>query len=118
MALDKLCAPFSCSIGDFWSPVTQFYGPQFDLPQLVSATRFASVRDYDAYLKRLEAWPAQIDQLIARMESGMKSGWMPAKVAIARVPGQLDAQLDSDPARSSEYKPFLAFPTEIAQADP
>ena len=117
VALDKLCAPFSCSFGDFWSPVTQFYGPQFDLPQLVSATRFASVRDYDAYLKRLDAWPAQIDQLIARMESGMKLGWMPAKIAIVRVPGQLDAQLDPDPAKSSEYKPFLAFPAEIAQAD-
>jgi uncharacterized protein (DUF885 family) len=42
---------------------------------------------------------------------------MPAKIAIARVPGQLDAQLDPDPAKSSEYKPFLAFPTEIGQAD-
>lgn len=113
-ALDKLCAPLSCTFGDFWSPVTQFGGPQFDIPQLVAATRFASVRDYDAYLARLDALPVRIDQLIARMEAGMKLGWMPAKIAITRVPGQLDAQLDADPTKNPEYKPFLQFPADIA----
>ena len=113
-AFDKLCTPLSCSFGSFWSPVTQFNGPQFDLPSLVSATRFASVGDYDAYLKRLDALPVQIDQLIARMETGMKLGWMPAKIAIARVPGQLDAQLDPDPAKNPEYAPFRSFPADIA----
>ncbi len=117
VALDKVCAPFSCSFGDFWSPVTQFGGPQFDIPRLVQATRFASVRDYDAYLKRLDALPVQLDQLISRMESGMQLRWMPAKIAIARVPGQLAAQLDPDPVRNPEYKPFLEFPADVAQAD-
>ena len=117
VTLDKVCAPFSCAIFDFWSPVTQFYGPQFELPQLAQSTRFASVRDYEAYIKRLDAWPAKVDQLIARMETGMKLGWMPAKVAITRVPGQLDAQLDPDPTKSPEYKPFQSFPANIVPAD-
>ncbi len=114
VALDKVCAPFACGFGDNWSPVTQFDGPQFDVPQLVDATRFASVRDYEAYLKRLDALPVQLDQLVARMEMGMKLGWMPAKIAIARVPGQLDAQLKPDPTQSPEYKPFREFPADIA----
>lgn len=117
VALDKLCAPLSCGYFDFWAPVTQFYGPQFDLPQLTQSTRFASVRDYEAYLKRLDAWPAKVDQLIARMEAGMKLGWMPAKVAIARVPAQLDAQLEPDPTKSPEYKPFQSYPADMAPAD-
>src|SRR5215472_4359205 len=117
VALDKICAPLSCAVGDFWSPVTQFYGPQFSLPQLVLATRFATVRDYEAYLKRLDALPTQVDQLIARMETGMTLGWMPAKIAIARVPSQLDAQLGPDPSKSPEYKPFLSFPADIAPSD-
>lgn len=116
-ALDKLCAPLPCSFGESWSPVTQQSGPQFDVPRLVSATRFASVHDYDAYLARLDALPVQIDQLIARMETSMKLGWMPAKIAIARVPGQLDAQLDPDPEKSPEYKPFLTFPADIAPTE-
>ena len=87
------------------------------VPQLVERPRFSSVRDYDAYLKRLDALPVQIDQLIARMETGMKLGWMPAKIAIARVPGQLDAQLDPDPAKNPEYAPFLEFPADIAPAE-
>lgn len=113
VALDRLCAPLPCSHGESWSPVTQFNGIQFDLPRLVGATRLASVRDYEAYLARLDAVPSLIDQLIARMETAMKLGWMPAQVAIARVPGQLDAQLDPDPAKSPEYAPFLKFPADI-----
>jgi uncharacterized protein (DUF885 family) len=117
VAADRLCAPFSCTGGDFWSPVTQFNGPQFSLPQLVQATRFANVRDYEAYLKRLDAYPRRVDDLIARMENGMKLGWMPAKVAITRVPGQLQAQLDPDPTKNPEYKPFLSFPPDIGAAE-
>ena len=116
-AQDKLCAPVSCGFDGFWSPVTQFFGPQFSLPQLVSATRFATTKDYENYLKRLDALPTQIGELIARMETGMKLGWMPSKVAIARVPGQLDAQLDPDPVKSPEYAPFLKFPADISAAD-
>jgi len=115
--LDKLCAPLPCNFFESWAPVTQQDGPQFDLPQLTNATRFASVRDYEAYLARLDALPVQIDQLIARKETGMKLGWMPAKITIVRVPGQLDAQLDPDPEKNPEYKPFLAFPADIAPAD-
>jgi uncharacterized protein (DUF885 family) len=117
VALDKVCAPLPCSNLEFWSPVTQFYGPQFSFPQLVAATRFANVHDYEAYIARLDALPVEIDQLIARMETGMKLGWLPAKVAVTRVPGQLDAQLDPDPAKSPEYKPFLSFPADIAAPD-
>src|SRR5947209_4509118 len=116
-ALDKLCAPVSCTFDGFWSPVTQFDGPQFSVPQLVQATRFASVRDYDAYLKRLDAVGIQLDQLIMRMQTGMKLGWMPAKIAIARVPGQLDAQLDPDPVKNPEYAPFQKFPADVSPAD-
>jgi uncharacterized protein (DUF885 family) len=116
-ALDKLCAPVSCTFDGFWSPVTQFDGPQFDVPQLVNATRFASVADYEAYIRRLEALPVQLDQTIARMETAMKLGWMPAKIAIARVPGQLDAQLDPDPVKNPEYAPFQKFPADVSPAD-
>ena len=115
--LDQLCAPLPCNFFESWAPVTQQDGPQFDLPQLVNATRFASVRDYEAYLARLDALPVQLDQLIARMQTGMKLGWMPAKVAVVRVPEQLEAQLDPDPEKNPEYKPFLAFPADIAPAD-
>jgi uncharacterized protein (DUF885 family) len=117
VALDELCAPMPCGLGDSWAPVTQFFGPHLGFPQLVAATRFASVRDYQAYLRRLDALPGRIDQLIGRMETAMKLRWMPAKVAIARVPEQMRAQLDPDPAKSPEYAPFLKFPADIAPAD-
>jgi uncharacterized protein (DUF885 family) len=117
VAFDALCAPMTCEFGGFAAPVTQFYGPQFDIPNLVNATRFSTVRDYEAYLVRLEGLAALTDQIIVRMETGMKLGWMPARVAITRVPQQFDAQIASDPTRSPEYKPFAAFPPNIGAAD-
>jgi uncharacterized protein (DUF885 family) len=117
VALGRLCAPLSCNQGEFWSPVTQFGGVHLELPRLVDATPLATVRDYEAYISRLQAVPALIDQLIARMETGMKLGWMPAKVAIARVPLQLDAQVVADPTQSPEYGPFKKFPPDIPNAE-
>ena len=102
---------------DTWSPVTQQDGPQFSLPWLISNTRFASVSDYENFLRRLNAVPEHIDQLIARMNAAMAAGWLPSKVAIARVPSQLAAQLDADPKKTAPYKPFLTFPAEISSAE-
>ena len=36
---------------DGWAPVTQMNGIHLDLPELVKATRFASVADYQNYLR-------------------------------------------------------------------
>jgi len=117
VALGRLCAPLSCNQGEFWSPVTQFGGVHLELPRLVDATTFGSLRDYEAYIARLQAVPALVDQLIARMELGMKLGWMPARIAVARVPSQLDAQVVADPTQSPEYAPFKKFPSEISAAE-
>ena len=117
LAVDKLfgSAPFG-GIDD-WAPVTQMDGIHLDLPQLVKATRFASVRDYENYLKRLDAVPVAIGDLIERMRAASAAGWMPPKVAIARVPRQIEAQTDPDPEKSPEYAPFKAFPADVAPAE-
>jgi uncharacterized protein (DUF885 family) len=102
---------------DAHAPITQLDGFHLQLPQLARAARFGSVRDYEAWLKRLEAVPASIDGLMQRMQTAIDAGWMPAKAAIARVPQQLDVQLVADAADSPEYAPFKAFPADIAPAE-
>ena len=105
-------APFSSF--DDWAPVTQMNGIHLDLPQLVKATRFASVKDYDNYLERLDAVPVVVRHLIGRMEIALSGGWVLPKIAIARVPQQLEAQTDPDPEKSPEYAPFKSFPTDFS----
>jgi uncharacterized protein (DUF885 family) len=108
-------APFSSF--DDWAPVTQMNGIHLDLPQLVKATRFTSVKDYENYLKRLDAVPVIVHHLIGRMEIALAGGWVLPKIAIARVPQQLEAQTDPDPENSPEYAPFKSLPADFAPAD-
>ncbi len=117
VAIDRLfgAAPFGAF--DDWAPVTQMNGIHHDLPQLARATRFATVRDYENYLKRLDALPVTMGHLIARMQAAQAAGWVLPKIAVAGVPKQLEAQVDPDPEKSPEYAPFNAFPADIGSAD-
>ena len=99
------------------APVTQLEGIHLALPQLASIARFDTVSDYESYLKRLGAVPTSVVNIIARMETAMAAGWMPAKAAISNVPAQLEAQLPDDTTQSPEYKPFKSFPGDIAAAE-
>jgi len=102
---------------DAWAPVTQMEGIHLDLPALANNARFATVADYEAYLKRLHAVPVSIGQLIARMEVAMAAGWMPPKAAVEGVPKQLESQVNPDPTKSPEYAPFNSFPEDMAPAE-
>ena len=117
IAIDKLfgAAPFGAF--DDWAPVTQMNGIHHSLPELVKATRFATVRDYENFLERLDALPVTMRHLIERMQAALATGWVLPKIAIVGVPRQLEAQVDPDPEKSPEYAPFKAFPADIAPAD-
>ncbi|MGH6624102.1 MAG: DUF885 family protein, partial [Burkholderiaceae bacterium] len=67
-------------------PITQRTGPQFGLPEMVRATRFTSVADYEAYLKRLGSIPLFLDQTIEQLRVGANSGWTPPRGTLADVP--------------------------------
>jgi uncharacterized protein (DUF885 family) len=116
-ALNKQYGTHPFGVNDTWAPVTQMGGIHLALPQLASVSRFETVGDYEAYLKRLGAVPTSIAHLIARMETAMAAGWMPAKAAIRNVPKQLEAQLPDDATQSPEYNPFKSFPADIAAAE-
>ena len=61
--------------------------------------------------------PLVIRQLIERMQIALEGGWVLPKIAIVRVPQQLEAQTDPDPEKSPEYAPFKSVPAAFAAAD-
>ena len=117
VAINRLHGALPFGVFDSWAPVTQMDGLHLLLPQLGQAARFRSVADYEMWLKRLDAVPASVTNLVARMQAARGAGWMPSKVAVARVPQQLEAQLVTDPRKSPEYEPFDHFPADIAPAE-
>ncbi len=105
---------------DGWLWVTQFEGPQIGgrgLPSLVRVTRFASVADYEHYLKRLAAVPLLLEQLTAGLRRAMARGWLPAEIVVARVPAQIDALTTADATANPLYAPFRRMPASIAPAE-
>ena len=85
--------------------------------QLAETLRFDTVKDYEDWLARLKALPVRIDQTIALMRIGMKERIILPKIAVQRVPAQIDHQIVSDPKASPLYKPFTKFSSSIAESD-
>jgi len=117
VAIIKLTGSLPSNALDAWAPITQLFGLHLMLPQLGQAAHFHSTRDYEAWLKRLDAVPTSVSKLIDRMQLAIDAGWMPPKVAVTSVPQQLDAQLVADPRDSPEFQPFKSFPRDMAAAE-
>jgi len=103
--------PFSADDSPFL--VNQMTGPQFNLPRLTLATRFANEADYRHYLARLNALPLALQQQRAILEAGRSVGWMPPRVAIARLPDQFASLLKTDLAVNPLFAPFPKMPSEL-----
>ncbi len=104
--------PFSSDSTPF--EVNQMSGPQFNLPQLTRATRFATEADYRHYLARLSAVPKSLEQTRVLLEAGRATGWMPPKVALKRLPDQFASLLNPDLAKHPLYAPFVKMPAEFS----
>jgi uncharacterized protein (DUF885 family) len=77
----------------------------------------ATVKDYEDWLRRLQAYGALVDQNIALMRQGMQEGRVPAREPMQRIPAQVRAYAAGKPEDSPLYAPFTRIPAAIAPAD-
>jgi uncharacterized protein (DUF885 family) len=101
-------------------PVNQFGSFASFLAQLgsgASAQPFATVQDYDNWLKRGALAPAIFDTAIANMREGMAKGVVQPKVLMQKVLPQLDALIKAKPEDTLFWGPVAKFPDGIAEAD-
>jgi uncharacterized protein (DUF885 family) len=92
-------------------------GIQIELPSLPELTPFRTSRDYEAYLARLSAIPRLADQVLALLERGVATRWLPARIAVEKVPDQLRAAASGPPEKSAFFEPFTRFPGEMPEAE-
>ncbi len=84
---------------------------------LAEVLPFASTKDYRDWLKRMDSVPTLVEQSLALMREGVRTGYMPPKVLMQRVPAQIAAQIVDDPTKSPFYRPFLKFDGGVPAAD-
>jgi uncharacterized protein (DUF885 family) len=109
--------PFGAASGDGWMQVSPMHGPQQFFAYLARSTPLRNARDYDNYLKRLAAIPANLGQRIELMRAGLRSGWVPPRAAMQRVPGMFEALAGADVTTTQLWKPFEDFPAGVSAAD-
>ena len=97
-------------------PFSQRGGVQ-NLDGTTERLRLATVQDFDDWLARLGKLDVVIDQTIALAEKGHKSGMMPARIIMERLPDQIAAQVVEFPADSPFFKPFAELPENLTPAE-
>lgn len=91
-------------------PLTQQTGPFVSYPQLPQRLTFTERAHYVAYIERLRALPAHLEDLEANMRAGIEAGRTPPRVALQSVPTQAEAvAADRFIASPHEHPMFAPF---------
>jgi len=102
---------------DWEMPLAQNSGIHIDIPQIVTALQFETVKDYEDYIKRLHALPKLFEQTRMQMENGVKDKLMPPQFLIPQIVKQCEDVAAMKPADSPYAEPLKRFPKEFSAAD-
>jgi uncharacterized protein (DUF885 family) len=102
---------------DWEMPVTQFGGAHIDLPQLVTALSFATVKDYEDYIARLKQVPRVLSQVTVLMRKGMADGLVPPTILLTQVATQAGAIASQRPDSTPFAAPLATLPARMRAAD-
>ena len=101
---------------NYLMPMSQRGGVQ-SLESTAETVRLANVQDYDDWLIRMAGVEARIEQTMELQEEGRKTGYMPPKILMERIPDQIGSQLVEDPEMSPFFIAFAEMPDAIGEAD-
>ena len=93
-------------------PLNQREGIQ-DENSVADDLAFEHEKDFADWLNRLKSFPEFMDQTLALLAEGVRTGRVHAKVVMQRLPAQIKRQIVADPTQSLYYKPFRTMPNSI-----
>lgn len=101
-------------------PMNQFTNLAGFAAQLGAGTGaqpFKTVKDYDNWRARGGKLPAILDQAIANMREGMRTGVVQPKALMVKVLPQFDALTNDDPEKTLFWGPIKNLPATFSDAD-
>lgn len=101
---------------NYLMPMSQRGGVQ-SLESTAETIRLVNIADYEDWLARMIQVETVIKQTMQLQEEGRKSGYMPPKILMERIPAQIAMQLTENPEESPFYIAFAKMPDAISAAD-
>ncbi len=101
-------------------PINQSFGIPSLFAQMGAAGGlhpFATVKNYEDWLKRVNDFVTWVDQAIVNMRTGVTKGIVQPRVVMERILPQLEALVVTDPTQSLFYRPVAQLPESFAQQD-
>ncbi len=97
--------------------ITQLGGVQQDAAQMFSMMTNQNTEQLEAQLARLKALPQVVDQVIALLTEGLKTGMTPPQITLRDVPQQVANQIPDDPFKSPLLRGFNDLPPTVPGED-
>ncbi|NUM33115.1 MAG: DUF885 domain-containing protein [Candidatus Brocadiae bacterium] len=98
-------------------PVTARQGFHSSFPHLPDLVPLHTVKDYENYIARLNAFKVYTEQYIALMREGIQKGLVVPRLTLEGCEHTIRCQLVEDIKASRFYKPFLNFPKSFSSKD-
>lgn len=105
---------------DNYMPLNQFQSAHLLFGQLGSGSviqPFATVKDYDNWLKRATVFGEVADSAIVYFRKGMAAGIVLPRAVVVKMIPQMQAMITDDPAKSLFYGPVTNMPASFSAAD-
>ncbi|OIR05006.1 hypothetical protein GALL_128220 [mine drainage metagenome] len=101
-------------------PANQFWGMTLDFGQLGSGEGnqpFKTEKNYDDWLKRMDAFSVWTDSAIQYFKKGIETNYVLPKSLVQKMIPQMDAMVVSDVTKSLFYGPINKLPNGFSDAD-
>lgn len=92
-------------------------GLQTMLPRAAQVTPFREAADYRDYVKRIRAMPKLVDDTIARLRLGLKSGWLATRPVVDRIVAAIDAHMVEKVEESPLLTPLARRGVNLAEEE-
>lgn len=113
--IDDLLADYETKA--YLIPFNSDWGFYLDWARLPADTDFGSLRDYEAYLSRIQQIGTVMDEYIALLRSGLEIGFTQPRVILEGRDEPIKGQLVERAELSPFYAPFLDMPGSISSRD-
>lgn len=105
---------------EHYMPVQQFWGLTLTMPLIGSGKSyqpFKTAKDYDDFLKRIDAFAQWVDTAIVNMRKGLRQGYTYPRVLMEKVLPQARDMVVTDVTKSIFYQPITNLPDSIEEDD-